>query len=245
MAKSSDGSVSAITTLPRQTLTDNVYEKIRQAIVNGELEPGSELSQVDFAQRFGVSRVPVREALRQLQAEQLLTASAFKRYVVTGLTPDEIIELTEVRECLEVFALGRTMAAIADGLVDPARFEQLARQLKVDADVETWLQGDIDFHRALSVGAPQAARMAEDTRVRVHRYLRVAVTGESLADGGHRRAPGDPRRGRAGRHRRGRGRPARAHRRDAGSAGGAPPAPERRSGRIGLTRTAERRLAEP
>ena len=113
MAKSSDGSVSAITTLPRQTLTDNVYEKIRQAIVNGELEPGSELSQVDFAQRFGVSRVPVREALRQLQAEQLLTASAFKRYVVTGLSPDEIIELTEVRECLEVFALGRTMAAIA------------------------------------------------------------------------------------------------------------------------------------
>ena len=55
----------------------------------------------------------------------------------------------------------------------------MARQLKVDADVETWLQGDIDFHRALSVGAPQAARMAEDTRVRVHRYLRVAVTGES------------------------------------------------------------------
>src|ERR1700722_15166074 len=101
MAKSSDGSASAITTLPRQTLTDNVYEKIRQAIVNGELEPGSELSQVDFAQRFGVSRVPVREALRQLQAEQLLTASAFKRYVVTGLSPDEIIELTEVRECIE------------------------------------------------------------------------------------------------------------------------------------------------
>lgn len=179
MAKLSDGSASVITTLPRQTLTDNVYEKIRQAIVNGELEPGSELSQVDFAQRFGVSRVPVREALRQLQAEHLLTASAFKRYVVTGLTPDEIIELTEVRECLEVFALGRTMAAIASGAVDPARFEQLARQLKVDADVETWLQGDIDFHRALSVGAPQAARMAEDTRVRVHRYLRVAVTGES------------------------------------------------------------------
>jgi DNA-binding GntR family transcriptional regulator len=179
MAKSSDGSASVITTLPRQTLTDNVYEKIRQAIVNGELEPGSELSQVDFAQRFGVSRVPVREALRQLQAEHLLTASAFKRYVVTGLTPDEIIELTEVRECLEAFALGRTMAAIASGAVDPARFEQLARQLKVDADVETWLQGDIDFHRALSVGAPQAARMAEDTRVRVHRYLRVAVTGES------------------------------------------------------------------
>jgi len=156
-----------------------VYEKIRQAIVNGELEVGSELSQVDFAQRFGVSRVPVREALRQLQAEHLITASAFKRYIVTGLTPDEIIELTEVRECLEVFALGRTMDAIANGTVNPARFEQLARQLKVDADVETWLQADIDFHRALSVGAPQAARMAEDTRVRVHRYLRVAVTGES------------------------------------------------------------------
>jgi DNA-binding GntR family transcriptional regulator len=179
MVKSSDGPASVITTLPRQTLTDNVYEKIRQAIVNGELEVGSELSQVDFAQRFGVSRVPVREALRQLQAEHLLTASAFKRYIVTGLTPDEIIELTEVRECLEVFALGRTMDAIAKGTVDPARLEQLARQLEVDADVETWLQADIHFHRALSVGAPQAARIAEDTRVRVHRYLRVAVAGKS------------------------------------------------------------------
>jgi DNA-binding GntR family transcriptional regulator len=179
MPKLSDGLASSIATLPRQTLTDSVYEKIRQAIVNGELEVGSELSQVDFAQRFGVSRVPVREALRQLQAEHLLTASAFKRYVVTGLTPDEIIELTEVRECLEVFALRRTMNAIAAGTVDPAQFERLARQLKVDADVETWLQADIDFHRALSVGAPQAARMAGDTRVRVHRYLRVAVTGKS------------------------------------------------------------------
>lgn len=168
---------SQIATLPRQTLSDNIYEKIRQAIVLGELEVGSELSQVDFAQRFGVSRIPVREALRQLQAEQLLTASAFKRYIVTGLTHDEIIELTEIRECLELFALERTIASVEAGDVDPVIFEELAGRLKVDSGIEEWLDADIEFHRALSMGAPQAARMAEDTRVRVHRYLRVAVAG--------------------------------------------------------------------
>jgi DNA-binding GntR family transcriptional regulator len=174
---SPSGETSQIAALPRQTLSDNIYEKIRQAIVLGELEVGSELSQVDFAQRFGVSRIPVREALRQLQAEQLLTASAFKRYVVTGLTHEEIIELTEIRECLELFALERTMDSVKAGQVDPAIFEELAGRLQVDSGIEEWLDADIEFHRALSMGAPQAARMAEDTRVRVHRYLRVAVAG--------------------------------------------------------------------
>src|SRR4051794_22192488 len=60
----------------RRTASDEVADTLRGAIINGQFDDGQELNQVELARHFGVSRVPVREALRRLQAEGLVTAEA-------------------------------------------------------------------------------------------------------------------------------------------------------------------------
>lgn len=89
----------------RRTTSDYVAEALRAAILAGRFEDGQELNQVELADHFGVSRVPVREALRQLQAEGLIEAQAHRRAVVTGFSPERILEMFELRMLLEGFLL--------------------------------------------------------------------------------------------------------------------------------------------
>src|SRR5580693_111607 len=101
-----DGDLHSI---KRQTLADNVYVQLKNSIMRGRLRDGTELKQGELAAQLGVSRVPVREALRRLQAEHLVVAEPFQCFVVTSLTPDQVRELLELREELEVFALKKTL----------------------------------------------------------------------------------------------------------------------------------------
>jgi len=81
---------------------DQIADRVRAEIEDGRLEPGAELNQVDLAARFGLSRIPVREALRQLVAEGYVTYRPNKGAKVAGaVSPDEIQEILEIRECLE------------------------------------------------------------------------------------------------------------------------------------------------
>jgi DNA-binding GntR family transcriptional regulator len=66
----------------RRTTSDQIADTLREAILTGEFDDGEELNQVALAKHFNVSRVPIREALRQLQAEGLVTAKAHQRTVV-------------------------------------------------------------------------------------------------------------------------------------------------------------------
>src|SRR4051794_10802535 len=63
----------------RRTASDEVADTLREAIIAGTFEDGAELNQVELARHFGVSRVPVREALRRLEAEGLVSAEAHRR----------------------------------------------------------------------------------------------------------------------------------------------------------------------
>src|SRR5215469_14260267 len=80
-----------------------------QVVTRQTLADGTELKQLELAERLGVSRVPVREALRRLQAEHLVQGNPFHRFVVTSLTTEQVIELIDLREELEVFALKRAV----------------------------------------------------------------------------------------------------------------------------------------
>src|SRR5919199_3700294 len=81
----------------RKTTTDHIAAALRTAIFDGQFADGEELNQVELAQYFNTSRVPVREALRQLQAEGLVRNVAHRKTVVEGLSLDDILELIEVR----------------------------------------------------------------------------------------------------------------------------------------------------
>ena len=85
----------------RKTTTDYLAAALRTAIYDGQFVDGEELNQVELANFFHVSRVPIREALRQLQAEGLVRIVAHHQTVVAGLTLPQILELIEMRAVLE------------------------------------------------------------------------------------------------------------------------------------------------
>src|SRR5262245_61534976 len=93
----------------RKTITDYLATALRTAIYDGQFEDNEELNQVELANFFGVSRVPIREALRQLQAEGLVHNIAHHRSVVAGLTLAQILEAIEMRALLEAHLLRKAI----------------------------------------------------------------------------------------------------------------------------------------
>src|SRR3569832_953692 len=85
--------MSASSHIPRQSLTSAVADKLRDKIVRGEIHEGEQLRQDAIANEFQVSRIPVREALRQLEAEGLITIVLHRGAVVSSLSPTDIVEV--------------------------------------------------------------------------------------------------------------------------------------------------------
>lgn len=166
LAGQANGNLESI---KRQTLADSVYAQLKTAIMRGRLRDGTELKQGELAAQLGVSRVPVREALRRLQAEHLVVAEPFQCFVVTSLTADQVRELLELREELEVFALKKTLASdMTKQRIAAAK--EAAKSLTLSQEDESWLAADREFHRELNGPTTAVAAIIEDVRERVHRY---------------------------------------------------------------------------
>src|SRR5689334_14798651 len=86
---------------PQPLSAEQVCDRIRAAILDGSLKPGTKLTEQDLAAELEVSRTPVREAIRQLEVERLVSRIPFVGVTVTQLTPEEVIELLDIREVLE------------------------------------------------------------------------------------------------------------------------------------------------
>jgi DNA-binding GntR family transcriptional regulator len=91
--------------LQATTLKENVTNLLRQSIIDGTIPSGEELNQAQIAERLGISRGPVREALGQLEQEGLIRSVPYKGVVVTPLNPTYVRELYSLRSALEAFAL--------------------------------------------------------------------------------------------------------------------------------------------
>jgi DNA-binding GntR family transcriptional regulator len=98
------------TPLQATTLKENVTNLLRESIIDGTLPSGEELNQAQIAERLGISRGPVREALGQLEQEGLIRSVPYKGVVVTPLDPNYVRELYSLRVALETFALRIGMA---------------------------------------------------------------------------------------------------------------------------------------
>lgn len=95
---------------PLGAIRERVLAGLRQEIISGTLRPGDRLVERELADRFGVSRVPVREAIRALVAEGFVHFETPRRALVRRLTRDDVRELFELREALEVYAAGLAAA---------------------------------------------------------------------------------------------------------------------------------------
>ena len=86
-------------------LRDVVFQTLRQAILKGELQPGERLMEIKLAERLGVSRTPIREAIRKLELEGLVVMVPRKGAAVANITEKDTKDVLEVRRTLEMFAV--------------------------------------------------------------------------------------------------------------------------------------------
>lgn len=98
-------SITKIESVGRKPLSTIVYEKMKKAIVNGTIQPGTRLTETKVSEQLGVSTTPVREAFRRLESERLVKNIPYKGAVVQELSTKEIEEVYECRLALEVLAM--------------------------------------------------------------------------------------------------------------------------------------------
>ncbi|MGX8796558.1 GntR family transcriptional regulator [Fusibacter sp. JL298sf-3] len=123
-------------------LGEVVFDYLRNAILSGELKPGERLMEVAIAEKLGVSRTPVREAIRKLEKEKFVIMIPRKGAYVADLTKKDILEVLEIRKELEGFA-----AQLAASRMEPEELEKLGTILE---DFNTCLE-DMDKKRMIEV----------------------------------------------------------------------------------------------
>jgi len=159
-----------------KTAQEVVADGLREAILRGVLKSGQSLRQAKIAEQFGVSSIPVREALRQLEGEGLVVFYPRRGAVVSELSRDEVLEICEMREVLELLALRKAFSEITDE--DLQRAEKVLDEADVQPDEELlgrWGQVNWDFHSTLyrPANRPQLLGIIKNLHNKFDRYLRI------------------------------------------------------------------------
>lgn len=147
-----------------------IAEVLRGAIESGELETGQPLRQEELATRFKVSRIPVRDALKQLETEGLVVIYPNRGAFVADLNSKEILEVYEIRALLEVDALRRALPKLSPLMLD--RAEAILEQMEREANPVQWSELDDAFHTALYLPAerPKLLELIGQQRTVVNRF---------------------------------------------------------------------------
>lgn len=131
------------------TRADEAFRQIRAAIVSGEIAPGSKISEASLANQYGISRGPLREAIRRLEGSKLVQIQANVGAKVISLDVPQAIEIYEIREALE--GLACRLAAERASAEDCAKLRVLLSRHEEQIRSDNWLsyhqqEGDLDFH---------------------------------------------------------------------------------------------------
>lgn len=133
---------------------DKLKQAIERQIVTGEIRPGERLEEVEIAQRFNVSRTPVREALMMLEAIDLVERRPRIGAVVKGITLKRLIQMMEVLMSLEQLAASLAAKRIRTAEAEALKAAQEAcRQAALRDDPDEAYERNIDFHRAIYAGS--------------------------------------------------------------------------------------------
>jgi DNA-binding GntR family transcriptional regulator len=148
--------------IPRQSLTSAVADKLRDQIIRGEIPEGAQLRQDAIATQYHVSRIPVREALRQLDAEGLIAIVPNRGAVVPALSPADVEELFSIRALLEPEVLKLSIPHLTeeDFSQADAVLRKYVKELRRDDHVSAWGRLNWQFHSILYSRANQPRFMA-------------------------------------------------------------------------------------
>jgi DNA-binding GntR family transcriptional regulator len=152
-----------------------LHAYLRACILDGRLPPATKLSQATLADQLGVSRTPLREVLRMLQEEGLITSEPNQRMQVTALDPTELDSTYAARIMLGALAVSVTIDGFADAQKREAgRLLTTMRRAARRKDQETWLEVHRDYHGLLEGSAPEPLRRQLDALAdRAVRYIRI------------------------------------------------------------------------
>jgi len=135
----------------RSTLVEKVANQIREAIKSGKLKPGERIIESNLASDMGISRFPIREAIRYLEKEGLVTTTPFKGAHVTELTPKDLEEIYSLRTVTEELAIRTLVKNLSREKV--AKLESVVSAMKQTAKdgktIEEVIDVDLNFHRTI------------------------------------------------------------------------------------------------
>jgi DNA-binding GntR family transcriptional regulator len=173
--------VSALA-ISRDTIATQVVDELRRRIVGGRYPGGMKLLQEQIAEELGVSRSPVREALRQLEAEGLVKLVSQKGAEVTAISAEEVSEMFELRLLVEPHLLALAIPRMDEATL--AGVERIITRME-NAAIDDWGVLNWELHRRLYLPAERPATLQVLARVHrnIDRYLRLhmAVTEDRAA----------------------------------------------------------------
>ena len=154
-------------------LRDVVFSTLREAILKGELKPGERLMELQLAEKMGVSRTPLREAIRMLEQEGLAVTIPRRGAQVAGMTEKDMEDALEIRAALDELAVQLACDAITEDQLKQLKqamknFEESTRS----GDVKRIAEADVEFHDAIytATGNEKLVSMLNNLREQVYRY---------------------------------------------------------------------------
>jgi DNA-binding GntR family transcriptional regulator len=159
-----------------RTVAEQVANVLREAIANGTIKAGTPLRQDELADQFGFSRMPIRDALRQLEAEGIVSIHPTKGAQVARMDSAEISEIYALRELLESEALRLSVPGLAGAKLDEA--EQVLDQIDAERNVGRWGALNRAFHLALydACGNHRLLGLIEAHHNAADRYVRILLS---------------------------------------------------------------------
>jgi DNA-binding GntR family transcriptional regulator len=165
--------------------TDEVYRSLRSWIISGRLRPFERLVEDSLAQQLGVSRNPVREAIRMLAVQNLVAIQSNKGAVVRNVEPEEIEETFLIVGVLEAMAAALACSRLTTE--DIAKMESAASEMSkpmIMDDYKTWLKKNLEFHGVFINGSGKTllAKTILEKRVFLNHYWHLACTRVGMLD---------------------------------------------------------------
>lgn len=165
--------------IPRQSLTSAVADKLREEIIRGTIPEGAQLRQDAIAVQYQVSRIPVREALRQLDAEGLITIVPNRGAVVPALSPTDIEELFTIRALLEPEILKHSIPRLSENDLEEAAvvLRRYETELEHEDHLFSWGRLNWQFHSLLYSRAerPHFMNIIRNVNNSGERYTRLQL----------------------------------------------------------------------
>jgi DNA-binding GntR family transcriptional regulator len=147
------GNGPAEATKTYEPMASVVARSVREAILDGRMKPGERIRQEDIARRLGTSRIPVREALRQLETEGLVSLVPHSGARVASMDYERFSELYQLREAVEPMAIAESASRLSDEQL--AHLAELVHVIEQSADdMQHWLEADRRFHLESYAAAP-------------------------------------------------------------------------------------------